>query len=99
MVLRYAFEAAVCKGDLRMILVEISVPVLDEKFDFQVNEDTKICTLVQEISKILQKKSGGGDSQNADGFVLSSLDQNRILDERLSLSACGIKSGGRLLLV
>ena len=80
-----------------MILTDIYVAALDQSFDFHLNEDTPVSTVVDEIVGILAKElmeeSGTGQ------YSLCSYDHEQILPADMTLSDCGIRNGSRLLLV
>ncbi|HCT91643.1 MAG TPA: hypothetical protein DF613_09750 [Lachnospiraceae bacterium] len=82
-----------------MILVEVYVPAVDERFDFELDENAKISRIVGDLCEILSKKMKNPLPDKTDSFMLCSLDQNTTLPDQSTLCQCRIGDGGRLLLV
>lgn len=82
-----------------MILTDIYVPALNEKYDFQLDETVPVQMLIDEIVEVLQKKSGGIPEDSSHPFVLCSFEQMCILDSARTLQECGVKNGSGLFIV
>ena len=73
-----------------MILVDIYIPSLDKNYDFQVDENVSIKSLILEITDMIE---------NETKFMLCSMDQKKILEKYYTLKECDIRNGSKLLLV
>lgn len=82
-----------------MILADIYVPSVNESFEFMLDENAKICDLIEEIVMILQIKTEGESHPEASGFVLCCSDNEELLYEGYTLREYGIRDGAGLLLV
>lgn len=82
-----------------MILVEIYVAVLDQSYDFMLDENEKISQILAEIEEMLIKKMKSQNDKQTTSFMLCSMDRKEILSEDSTLFHCKIKNGSRLLLV
>ena len=82
-----------------MINVDIYVPPMNHTYNFNLDEESPIQDLIDEIAELICKKEHselGGDSK---GFVLASLDQDICLNPGNCLREYSIKNGDQLLLV
>lgn len=82
-----------------MILVEIYVAVLDQSYDFMLDENEKISQILAEIEEMLIKKMKSQNDKQTTSFMLCSMDRKEILSEDSTLFYCKIKNGSKLLLV
>lgn len=82
-----------------MILVEVYVPAVDEKFDFELDENARIYQIVGELCEMLDKKVKSPVSSKSGEFMLCSMDKNVILPGENTLSQSEIRDGSKLLLV
>lgn len=82
-----------------MILVDIFVPSVNTVYDFQLDEDAKISTLVEEIGEMVCQKERCEIVGDMNNFMLCSTDTKQILLPNATLSACGIKTGDSLILL
>lgn len=81
-----------------MILVDVYVPVLDSKYDFELDEETKAGALIGEVISLIEQKeklklkfSGMGEFYD--------LERERMLKQNENLVQQGVNSGDRLILV
>lgn len=81
-----------------MILVDVYVPVLDSKYDFELDEETKAGVLIGEVISLIEQKeklklkiSGIGEFYD--------LERERMLKQNENLIQQGVNSGDRLILV
>ncbi len=82
-----------------MILVDIYLPALDKTYDFQVDEKVTVEHLILEIADMVGNETKSKEHQNADRFLLCSMDQRTIFRKSATLQAYGIRNGSRLMLV
>lgn len=82
-----------------MILVEVYVPAVDERFDFEMDENTRISRIVSDLCEILSKKMKNPMPDRPEEFMLCSLDRDTLLPGTSTLHQCRIGDGSRLLLV
>ncbi len=82
-----------------MILTDIYVPALNAVYDFQLDENTPVSVLIDEIVEILIRKTGGVFHDAGKNFVLCSQERETILDKDRTLTDYKIRNGSRLLIV
>ena len=82
-----------------MILVEIYVPAVDEKYDFELDENVKIGQIIEELSEMLNKKMKSPTEGNADGFLLCLTETNELLSRERTLYQSHVRDGHKLLLL
>lgn len=82
-----------------MILVDVSIPSLDETFNFRIDESAKIINIVQEISEMMCKKYKTVLNEKAENFMLCSVEKGEILDGYSTLEENKIKNGSHLYMV
>lgn len=79
-----------------MILVDIYIAGMEQKFDFWLDETACISDISDEIGEMLSRRNDYGETQSR-SFFLCSFDQRRILPPENTLDECGICNGSRLL--
>ncbi len=82
-----------------MILVDIYVPAVDKTYDFELNENVRIDTVIEELSEMVGQKERSALKGRVDELVLCDKNSERILNRDDSLSSAGITNGGSLILV
>ena len=82
-----------------MILVEVYVPVIDEKDDFELDENVPVSQVTAEMVEMLSKKTKSKLPDRLDTFLLCSMETEEILDPRKTLYESGIQDGQTLMIV
>jgi hypothetical protein len=82
-----------------MILVDIYVPSVNRTYDFQLNEQIPISTLVDEISEMIGQKEHSKIVGQTEKLLLCVFESSRILNPKYSLEELGVRTGEKLLLV
>jgi hypothetical protein len=82
-----------------VILVDIYVPSVGNVYDFQLDENEKISTIIEEIGELISQKEHCKLIGDISKLMLCSKDNKRILSGEMSLYQSGIKTGNSLLLV
>lgn len=82
-----------------MIIAEVFVPSLDKSYEFKLNEDVAVWTVIDEISSVICQKEQCNISGDKDKLMLFKTDTAQVLSMNLSLYENGIKSGDRLMLI
>ena len=82
-----------------MILVDIYVPVLDEIYDFHLDEHTEIGILIEEAAEMICQKEQCPLKGSAEDLSLWKLDSRYLLSRRNTLAEAGVTAGDKLLLV
>lgn len=80
-----------------MILVDVQVPALDKVFDFELDEEVKIKSLLDEIPELIAKKQKK-QMHSGEKMYLFALERELLLREELTLKEQGIGNGERLIL-
>lgn len=82
-----------------MILVEVYIPVLDEKDDFELDENVPVLQVTAELVEMLCKKTKSKLPDRLDTILLCSMEAKEILDSRRTLYENGIRDGQTLMIV
>ena len=80
-----------------MIMVDVTVPSVGRRYDFNLEEQAQISVLIAEISEIICQKENCVLEGENEGLVLCS--EGQILSPEATLSQYGIANGSRLILV
>lgn len=82
-----------------MIVVEVEVPSLERKYQFSLEAQVPVDTLVAEITEIICQKEQCKLHGRVGEMCLCSGEQKRILNRYATLSQQGIKNADCLLLI
>lgn len=82
-----------------MILVDIYVPAVGNTYDFQLDEEEKTSTLIEEIGELIGQKEHNRIVGDINHFMLCSRKDKKILPKSMTLAASGVRNGDSLLLV
>lgn len=83
---------------IKMILVDIQVPLLDEVYDFELDEETQVWELLGEITALIARKEGILLKEEGN-LRLYAMRQDRLLDKNASLRQQAVEAGDRLVLI
>ncbi len=81
-----------------MILVDIQVPVLDEVYDFELDEEVKIKEALGEITALIAAKERIS-IKDGDNLQLYALREDMLLDREAGLRQQAVRDGDRLVLI
>ena len=81
-----------------MILVDIQIPMLDKVLDFELDEESEVGKLIEDIS-LLAAQQESLTCRNVENMCLYALGQEEILEKDKSLKQQGIRAGDRLILI
>lgn len=82
-----------------MILVDINVPSVDKTWDFMIDEDVAVSSLIPELVRMAAKKTGSDSDTDPQGFGLYSATDERELEGDHTLAENGVRDGHRLILI
>lgn len=82
-----------------MILVEIHVSAMNRAYDFQLDENADIGSVIDELAELIARKEQCRLESVGERFSLCSREAERVLPEDRTLWACNIRTGSRLILV
>ena len=82
-----------------MIMVDVYVPAMDREYDFGLNQNVKVCRIIEEISEMIAGKEHSEIVGTGKELILCDRRDGRILDGNKTLSDCRIQTGSSLLLV
>ena len=82
-----------------MILVDIYIPSVDKTYDFQINEQSRISTVVEEITEMIGQKERSRIVGDISKLLLCEYSTGSVLDPETTLEQAGIGTGEKLLLV
>ena len=81
-----------------MILVDISVPALDEVFDFELDGEAEVNELIKRIAALIAQVQEM-KKKEVENLYLYHLQQKRILNPQMTLKQQGVQWGDRLILL
>lgn len=82
-----------------MILVDIYVPSIGNTYDFQLDEDVPVCSVIEEISEMIGQKEHCQIVGDMKKLMLCAGKDRRILGKDCTLAECRINTGDSLILV
>ncbi|MBO5474621.1 MAG: EsaB/YukD family protein [Lachnospiraceae bacterium] len=82
-----------------MILVDIYVPSMGNSYDFQLDEEIPVHSLIEEISEMLGQKEHCQIEGDVRKLVLCSRKDTKLLYEDYTLAECNVSNGDSLILV
>lgn len=82
-----------------MILVDIYVPAVDKTYDFQINENTCISAVIEEIIEMVGQKERSVLWGDPGEMLLCEKGSERILNRNDTLNNAGVTTGKTLILV
>lgn len=82
-----------------MVLVDIYVPSVNNVYDFQLDEQTKVKTLIEEVAELIEQKEQCKMVGDADDLMLCLQKNKCILPYDKTLEECDVLTGSSLLLV
>ena len=82
-----------------MILVDIYVPSIDKTYDFQLNENVPIHTVIEEIAEMIGQKERTAVAGNRDNLMLCDTKSQQELDKKRTLREYGFTTGQSLIFV
>ncbi len=81
-----------------MILVDIQMPVIDHTFDFELDENTRVDVLLEDILALAAQREHIL-CKNSKAMYLYGMEQEAILKKEESLGQQGVRTGDRLILL
>lgn len=82
-----------------MILVDIYIPSVDKTYDFQLNENVKIRTVIEEIAEMVGQKERTTVAGNRDNLMLCDTKSQQELDKERTLREYSVTTGQSLLFI
>lgn len=82
-----------------VILVDIYVPAVGNVYDFQLDEEEKISTIVEEIAELIGQKEHCQMVGDVGELMLCLKKDKTVLSPNLTLEVSGIQNGDSLILV
>lgn len=81
-----------------MITIDVYVPMIGKTYDFSLDENIIVETIIEEITELIIQKENYTASETSDMYLFSQND-NQVLNKRFSLKENGIDTGNKLLLI
>lgn len=82
-----------------MITVDVYIPAMDRVYNFNLDEDSKIRVLIEEISELICKKEHSSLEGEKERFIMGSMDRQINFRTDNSLREYSVKNGEKLILV
>lgn len=82
-----------------MINVDVYVPSLDRVYNFNLDEDSKILVLIEEISELICQKEHSVLDGDKNRFIMGTIDERKNFNPNCSLKDYSVKNGEKLILV
>lgn len=81
-----------------MILVDIQIPAIDRIFDFELDENTSVDVLLEDILALTAQKEHIL-CRNPKAMYLYGMEQEAVLKREESLGKQGVRTGDRMILI
>ena len=81
-----------------MIIVEVKVPLMGKKYDFQIDEKVPLCRITEEIAEIICQKEQYIFEGNRGRLLMWDARNKKRLNPENSASENGLKTGSVLIL-
>lgn len=81
-----------------MVMVDVEVPALDRVYDFELEKEALTGELTEKIVTLIVQNSGLLKEQSEE-LYLYALQQEKILNPKMTLKQQGIQNGDRLVLI
>lgn len=82
-----------------MILTDIYVAAVDRTFDFMLDENAELGSVMAEVTEMIARKTGSASPANAKDFLLYLSGREAPLPFNMTLYESGVRDGDRLILV
>lgn len=82
-----------------MIMVDIQVISMDRNYNFSLDEQVPVSSLIMELAELVCQKEGCHLLPEQQEFLLCAPNSGQILNPELSLEEQGIQNGDHLILV
>ncbi|MBR0091358.1 MAG: glutamyl-tRNA amidotransferase [Lachnospiraceae bacterium] len=82
-----------------MILVDVYVPAVDKEYNFSLDEEVSVKTILDEIIEMIEQKEQTKLKGNQDDMLLCDKKNGKVLARTNSLKECGILNGDSMILV
>lgn len=82
-----------------MINVDIFIPSMDRTYNFNLDEESKIRFLIDEIAELICKKEHVLFAGEKENFLMGSLDRKMYFNSKYSLKEYSIKNGDTLIFI
>ncbi len=82
----------------RVIIVEIEVPIMGKKYDFQIDENVPLYEVKEEIAEMICRKEQC-PLQGEPGRLLLFTQSGRELTQEQSAHENGLRTGGKIMVV
>ena len=82
-----------------MIMVDIYMPAVDQSYDFLLDENAELNTVILEITEMIARKTKSDLTGSDEDFVLYYVDKKAPLPLAKTLYESGVRDGDRLILV
>lgn len=81
-----------------MIIVEIEVPIMGKRYDFQIDESVPLCEVKEEIAEMICRKEQCALQGNLQRMLIWGQDGRRLSQED-SAQENGLRTGSRIMIV
>ena len=82
-----------------MIIVDVRIPIIDETYDFYLDENAVIENVLLELTGVLVKKTGNANNVDPSEFDLYKMETGELLPRTKTLENCNVCDGTLLLIV
>lgn len=82
-----------------MLQIDLQVPSLNKKYNFSLNQETLVGTIIDELVEMICQKEQCGLCDDMGELMLICLDTRKVLAKLQTLESCGLKTGNRLMLI
>lgn len=80
-----------------MIYVDVYVPIIDKVYDFHLDENATVATIIDEITEMLSRKEQSKIGGNPYEIVLCLEEASLVMPRNKTLLECGVHTGSRII--
>lgn len=81
-----------------MIILEVEIPIMGKRYDFQIDEQVPLSEVKKEITDMICRKEQCPLQGNPDRLLVWKPD-GTLLGQELSAGECGLRTGDQIVLV
>lgn len=82
-----------------MVILEIDVPIIQKTYDFMIDENTLVSSVIEEIAELICQKEGFSSERKASEFSLFSCTDEKMLQCDKTIAENSVKTGNKLIFV
>lgn len=82
-----------------MLHVDVNVPAVNKNYEFSLNENIKIKSVIEEIAFVISQHEGRSWAEDTDRLELCNISNGHLLPKGKTLYDCKVQAGNKLMLL